>query len=183
MNKIRRLLIIISISSLALMALTGCGKAINAKAEDIPDFSDETMFTLRISEPWIYESLHYTLKSDGTLIVLYYDTELGREKISDEKLNAVKKLFSPEKVYTMNVGKEDDRTDGTSRYIILYDSEGNEIRIGGYELKGGDHFNSYFEKLYDLLEDDYTKQFSDKLDECAGEGTTYREKYLNPDEH
>ena len=85
-----------------------------------------------------------------------------------------------EKVYKMNVGKEDERTDGTSRYIILYDSNGNEIEIGGYELKGGDRFNSYFYDLYALMEDDYTKQFSDILDECNRECTTYRDKYMNP---
>ena len=51
--------------------------------------------------------------------------------------------------------------------------------IGGYELRGGDRFNSYFAKLYALCEDDYTKQFSDLLLECMSEGTTYQEKYLD----
>ena len=125
------------------------------------------MFSLRIYEPWFYESLHFTLESDGTLIVQYYDTELGREQLSDERMEEIRKVFSPEKVYSMDVGREDNRTDGTSRYIILYDHEGNEIEIGGYELIGGDNFNRYFNKLYSLLEDDYTKQWSDKIEECA----------------
>ncbi len=146
---------------------------------DTPGFSEDTMFSLRIYQPWFYESLHYTLQTDGTLIVQYYDTELGREKLSDEKMEEIRKVFSPEKVYSMNVGREDDRTDGTSRYIILYDHDGNEIEIGGYELKGGDHFNRYFYKLYALLEDDYTKQWSDKLDECMRDCVTYGERYLN----
>ena len=144
-----------------------------------PGFSEDTMFSLRIYEPWFYESLHYTLQTDGTLIVQYYDTELGREKLSDEKMEEIRKVFSPEKVYSMNVGREDDRTDGTRRYIILYDHDGNEIEIGGYELIGGDHFNSYFDKLYALLEDDYTKQWSDKLDECMRDYVTYGDRYLN----
>ena len=79
----------------------------------------------------------------------------------------------------MNIGKEDDRTDGTSRYIVLYDSDENQIEIGGYELKGGDHFNSYFDKLYELVQDDFTKQWSDKVDECIRDDTTYGERYLN----
>ncbi len=41
------------------------------------------------------------------------------------------------------------------------------------------YFNQYFNTLYQMLEDDYTKQFSDKLDECAQEGVTYRDKYLS----
>lgn len=154
------------------------GMEIGADMQDMPEFSDDTLFTLREYEPWIYESLHYTLKSDGTLIVLYYNTELGREVLSDERMNKIKAFFSPEKVYKMNPGKEDDRTDGTSRYIILYDAYGNEIKIGGYELTGGDGFNHYFDSLYQLLEDEYTKQFSDKLDECARDGITYRDRYL-----
>ena len=147
--------------------------------KDIPQFSENTMFTLRIYEPWIYESLHYTVQNDGTLIVLYYSTELGREKLSDEKMKEIRKVFSPEKVYTMDIGKEDDMTDGVQRYIILYDSEDNEIQIGGYELKGGDHFNRYFDRLYELVQDDYTKQWSDKLDECIRDNTTFAERYLN----
>ena len=142
-------------------------------------FSEDTMFSLRVYEPWMYESLHYTLMSDGTLIVLYYDTELGREHLSDERMNAIREIFSPEKVYDMDIGIEDTRTDGISNYIILYDAEGNEIEAGGYELVGGDDFNHYFNTLYQMLEDDYTKQFSDKLDECAQEGVTYRDKYLS----
>jgi hypothetical protein len=43
----------------------------------------------------------------------------------------IRKVFSPEKVYTMDIGKEDDMTDGVQRYIILYDYEDNEIQIGG----------------------------------------------------
>ena len=146
--------------------------------DDVSVFSENTMFSLRIYEPWIYESLHYTLKSDGTLIVQYYNTELGREKLSEEKMKAIRKIFSPEKVSSMNIGKENDRTDGTSRYIILYDADENEIKIGGYELEGGDHFNKYFNDLYELLQDDYTKQWSDKLDECIQDDTTYGERYL-----
>ena len=175
MRKSRIIIPLLVISLIASFFVTGCAK------KDMPHFSEDTMFTLRIRQPWIYESLYYTLKSDGTLIVLYYNTELGREKLSDERMSEIKKVFSPEKVYTMNVGKEDDMTDGTSRYIILYDSGENEIEIGGYELRGGDRFNRYFEKLYNLCEDDYTKQFSDLLDECAQEGTTYRDKYLSGD--
>ena len=150
------------------------------ESSDTIQFSNDTMFTMRIYEPWFYESLHYTLKSDGTLIVLYYDTELGREQLSEDRMNAIKEVFSPEKVYDMDVGIEDCRTDGTSRYIILYDAEGNEIQVGGYELVGGDNFDHYFDTLYQMLEDDYTKQFSDKLDECAQECVTYKEKYLTP---
>ncbi len=147
--------------------------------ENVPEFSENTMFTLRIYEPWFYESLHYTLLNDGTLIVLYYDTELGREKLSDEKMEEIRNFFSPESVYTMDVGKEADRTDGTQRYIILYDSDENEIKVGGYELEGGDDFDGYFHILYHMLEDDYTKQWSDKLDECMQDSTTYGERYLN----
>lgn len=175
MKKLKTIISIFTCLLIIPVMLTACGKK-----EELPEFSDETMFTLRIYQPWFYESLHYTLQSDGTLIVLYYDTELGRETLSDERMKKIKKIFSPEKVYKMNVGKEDERTDGTSRYIILYDSNGNEIEIGGYELKGGDRFNSYFYDLYALMEDDYTKQFSDILDECNRECTTYRDKYMNP---
>jgi len=172
----KRIIMIISvlvISFIIPFTMIGC------KAKDMPEFSDETMFTLKVSEPWIYESLGYTLKSDGTLIVLYRGNELGREQLSDERMSEIRKQFSPGKVYSMNVGKEDNMTDGTSRYIILYDSNENEIMIGGYELRGGDRFNSYFAKLYALCEDDYTKQFSDLLLECMSEGTTYQEKYLD----
>ena len=144
-----------------------------------PVFSEDTMFSLRIYEPWFYESLHFTLESDGTLIVQYYDTELGREQLSDERMEEIRKVFSPEKVYSMDVGREDNMTDGIRRYIILYDHEGNEIEIGGYELIGGDNFNSYFNKLYSLLEDDYTKQWSDKIEECERDCVTYGERYLN----
>ena len=144
-----------------------------------PVFSEDTMFSLRIYEPWFYESLHFTLENNGTLIVQYYDTELGREQLSDERMEEIRKVFSPEKVYSMDVGREDNMTDGIRRYIILYDHEGNEIEIGGYELEGGDHFNRYFDKLYALLEDDYTKQWSDKLDECMRDCVTYGERYLN----
>ncbi|MBO4346380.1 MAG: hypothetical protein J5840_01930 [Lachnospiraceae bacterium] len=175
MKKLKTIISVLTCLLIIPVMLTACGKK-----EPLPEFSDETMFTLRIYQPWFYESLHYTLQSDGTLIVLYYDTELGRETLSDERMKKIKKVFSPEKVYKMNVGKEDERTDGTSRYIILYDSNGNEIKIGGYELKGGDRFNSYFYDLYALMEDDYTKQFSDILDECNRECTTYRDKYMNP---
>ncbi len=175
MKKLKTIILIFTCLLIIPVMLTACGKK-----EELPEFSDETMFTLRIYQPWFYESLHYTLQSDGTLIVLYYDTELGRETLSDERMKKIKKIFSPEKVYKMNVGKEDERTDGTSRYIILYDSNGNEIEIGGYELKGGAGFNSYFYDLYALMEDDYTKQFSDILDECNRECTTYRDKYMNP---
>ena len=164
---------VLAVSLIFLINLSGCAR------KDLPKFSEETMFTLRTSEPWFYESLQYTLKTDGTLIVLYRGLELGREQLSGDRMSEISKLFTPEKVYTMNVGREDNRTDGTSRYIILYDSDGNEIEIGGYELRGGDRFNSYFEKLYALCEDDYTKQFSDLLDECARECTTYQEKYLS----
>ncbi len=73
------------------------------------------MFTLKVSEPWIYESLGYTLKSDGTLIVLYRGNEIGREQLSEERMNEIRKLFSPSKVYNMNVGKEDENmTEGTT---------------------------------------------------------------------
>lgn len=73
------------------------------------------MFTLKVSESWIYESLGYTLKSDGTLIVLYRGNEIGREQLSEERMNEIRKLFSPSKVYNMNVGKEDENmTDGTT---------------------------------------------------------------------
>ena len=172
----RKMIPVITALLIVLTVLTSCGKL--SKKANMPEFSGDTMFTLRIYEPWIYESLHYTLKTDGTLIVLYYNNELGREKISDEKMEKVKEMFSPEKVYCMNTGKEKDMTDGVSRYIILYDKDGNEIQIGGYELTGGDRFNSYFDKLYALLEDDYTKQFSDLLDEFNREGTTYKDKYM-----
>ena len=86
---------------------------------------------------------------------------------------------TPEEVYSMDIGKEADRTDGTQRYIILYDSDENEIKVGGYELEGGDNFDRYFHLLYQMLEDDYTKQWSDKLDECMRDNTTYGERYLN----
>ena len=86
-----------------LTFFTGCAK------KEIPEFSDDTMFTLRISQPWYFESLHYTLKSDGTLIVLYHDLELGQETLSNERMNKIKKVFSPEKVYNMNIGKENER--------------------------------------------------------------------------
>jgi hypothetical protein len=174
---------------LIMIGCTGCGTNAgnqnhgsvaeeDSEIADVNEFSENTMFTLRVYEPWIYESLHYTLQTDGTLIVLYYNTELGREQLSDERMEEIRKVFSPEKVYSMNVGRENDRTDGTSRYIILYDSEENEISIGGYELEGGDHFNRYFDKLYALLEDDYTKQWSDKIDECISDGVTYGDRYL-----
>ena len=187
------------ILSLAMMGCTGCGVSdsgmddlgyesvaagveisavSDAELEDPPEFSENTLFTLRVYEPWIYESLHYTLQKDGTLIVLYYSTELGRETLPEEKMEEIREVFSPEKVYSMDIGREDERTDGTSRYIILYDSDENEISIGGYELEGGDHFNRYFDKLYELVQDDYTKQWSDKLDECARDGVTYRDRYL-----
>ena len=147
--------------------------------QDTPEFSRDTMFSLRIYEPWFYESLHYTLKNDGTLIVQYFNTELGREKLSDEKMEKIREIFSPEKVWSMDIGEEDDMTDGVRRYIVLYDSGENEIEIGGYELRGGDGFNSYFSHLYKLVQDDYTKQWSDLLDECARDQTTYGERYLN----
>ena len=184
------------ILSLAMMICSGCGASdagtgdlnhesaaveeddIDSELVDIPEFSDNTMFTLRVYEPWIYESLHYTLQNDGTLIVLYYSTELGRETLPEEKMEEIRKVFSPEKVYSMDIGREDDRTDGTSRYIILYDSDENEISIGGYELEGGDHFNRYFDKLYELVQDDYTKQWSDKVDECIRDGVTFGDRYL-----
>lgn len=182
-----------SVLSAALL-LAGCGGTGNIQdndnkdiidaevsSEDTPEFSENTMFTLRVYEPWIYESLHYTLQSDGTLIVLYYNTELGREKLSDEKMEEIKKVFSPEKVYSMDIGKEDDMTDGTRRYIILYDHDENEIEIGGYELKGGDGFNRYFEKLYELVQDDYTKQFTDMMDECNRDNIQFKDRYLNDD--
>lgn len=113
--------------------------------------------------------------------MLYYNTELGREKLSDEKMEEIKKVFSPEKVYSMDIGKEDDMTDGTRRYIILYDHDENEIEIGGYELKGGDGFNRYFEKLYELVQDDYTKQFTDMMDECNRDNIQFKDRYLNDD--
>ena len=94
-------------------------------------------------------------------------------------MEEIRDFFSPEGVYSMDVGKEADRTDGTQRYIILYDSDENEIKVGGYELEGGENFNSYFYDLYQMLEDDYTKQWSDKLDECMQDSTTYGERYLN----
>ena len=187
------------ILSLAMIGCTGCGASDAGRDDlnhesaaveeydidsddsehaDIPEFSDNTMFTLRVYEPWIYESLHYTLQNDGTLIVLYYSTELGRETLSEEKMEEIRKVFSPEKVYSMDIGREDDRTDGTSRYIILYDSDENEISIGGYELKGGDHFNKYFDKLYELVQDDYTKQWTDMMDECIRDGVTFGDRYL-----
>lgn len=172
LKMIRMLIPVLLVFIAAVFCMTGCA------AKDLPQFSDETMFTLKVTEPWIYESLGYTLKSDGTLIVLYRDKELGREQLSEERMTKIRKLFSPEKVYLMDVGKEDDITDGISQYIILYDSDENEISIGGYELRGGDRFNQYFDKLYALCEDDYTKQFSDLLLECSSEGTTYQEKYL-----
>ena len=90
----------------------------------------------------------------------------------------IRDYFSPEYVYNMNIGEEDDMTDGCSRYIVLYDDSENEILIGGYELVGGDRFNRYFDRLYAMLEDDYTKQFSDLLLECMAEGVTFDEKYL-----
>ena len=173
LNRIRLIISFFIVSLAAAFCMSGC------KAKEVPQFSNETMFTLKVSQPWIYESLGYTLKSDGTLIVLYRGNEIGREQLSEERMKKIKKLFSPAKVYRMNVGKEDERTDGTSRYIYLYDSDENKIEIGGYELRGGNNFNSYFHKLYTLCEDDYTKQFSDLLRECASEGTTYQDKYLN----
>lgn len=188
----------LAISLMTAVLLAGCGSAekkqdneykdiLNDESSvsikgDAPEFSENTMFTLRIYEPWIYESLHYTLQNDGTLIVLYFNTELGREKISDEKMEEIRKVFSPEKVYSMDIGKEDDITDGTQRYIILYDHDENEIEIGGYELRGGDDFNGYFDKLYQLVQDDYTKQWSDKLDECIRDGKTFKDRYLSSSE-
>ena len=171
--RIRFIIAALAVFMAAAFCMTGC------KAKEVPQFSEDTMFTLKVSQPWIYESLGYTLKSDGTLIVLYRGNEIGREQLPEDRMKKIKKLFSPAKVYRMNVGKEDERTDGTSRYIFLYDQDENKIEIGGYELRGGDNFNSYFHKLYTLCEDDYTKQFSDLLRECASEGTTYQEKYLN----
>ena len=171
--RIRLIISVLVFSMAAAFCMCGC------RAKEVPQFSEDTMFTLKVSQPWFYESLGYTLKTDGTLIVLYRGNEIGREQLSEERINKIKKLFSPAKVYRMNVGKEDERTDGTSRYIILYDSEEKALEIGGYELKGGDRFNSYFHDLYSLCEDDYTKQFSDLLDECAKECTTYQEKYLD----
>lgn len=156
-----------------LFCMTGCGKD-----KDMPEFSDEIMFTLYKSQPWIYETPNFTLKTDGTLIVLSKNTEIGREQISEEKMEAVRKIFTPEKVYKMDVGKENERTDGTSRYIRLYDKDGNEISIGGYELEGGDGFNSYFNDLYNLLEDDYTNEFTDEMLKCSSEGKSYWETYV-----
>ena len=170
---IRLIATVLVISLIAPLSLMGCS------SKDIPQFSDETMFTLKTREPWIYESLEFTLMCDGTLLVQYRGRELGREQLSEERMAEINKVFNPKKVYTMNVGKENENmTDGTARYIYLYDAEGNQIEIGGYELKGGDNFNRYFDKLYALCEDDYTKQFSDLLLECMSEGVTYQDKYL-----
>ena len=165
--------VIICLTFFTLLFSTGCGKD-----ADLPEFSDETMFTLYQSQPWIYETPNLTLKSDGTLIVLSKMTEIGREQISEEKMEDVKKLFNPEKVYTMDVGREDERTDGTSSYIILYDKDGNEIKIGGYELEGGDGFKSYFTKLYNLLQDEYTLAFHNDMMQCSSEGKSYWETYV-----
>ena len=173
-------IVTVAISGIAENLIAHQGGTDPEKITDrMPVFSEDTMFSLRIYEPWFYESLHFTLESDGTLIVQYYDTELGREQLSDERMEEIREIFSPEKVYSMDVGREDNRTDGISRYIILYDYEGNEIEIGGYELIGGDHFNRYFNKIYALLEDDYTKQWSDKIEECERDCVTYGERYLN----
>ena len=176
-KNVKKILATVSILILAVLSITGCGKK-------TPKFSDEIMFSLREYEPWFYESLHYTLLSDGTLIVQYFDTELGRETLSSDRMDKIKKKFSAENVYNMNVGKEGDFTDGTTRYIVLYDENGNEIKVGGYEVSSS-KFQSLFYDLYALCEDDYTKQFSDLLDECMREGVTYYDKYMRnevPDE-
>ncbi len=135
--------IVLCIISVCLYIVTA---AISGSAEDLiahqggtdpekittgkPVFSENTMFSLRIYEPWFYEYLHFTLESDGTLIVQYYDTELGRKQLSDERMEEIRKVFSPEKVNSMDVGRENDMTDGVSRYIILYDHNGNCYQAG-----------------------------------------------------
>ena len=169
----RSIIVILAMTIVTSLFSEGCGKD-----KDIPEFSSDTMFTLYQSQPWIYETPNLTLKSDGTLIVLSKMTEIGREQISEEKMEDVKKLFNPEKVYTMDVGREDERTDGTSSYIILYDKDGNEIKIGGYELEGGDGFKSYFTKLYNLLQDEYTLAFHNDMMKCSSEGKSYWETYV-----
>lgn len=47
--------------------------------------------------------------------------------------------------------------DGTSKYIILYDVDENQISIGGYELRGGDDFLGLYSKLYRILDDEFEK--------------------------
>lgn len=174
MRLIRMTISVLVILLMAPIILIGC------TPKEMPEFSDDTMFTLKRREPWIYESLEFTLKFDGTLLVQYRGQELGREQLPDERMAEINKVFNQRKVYTMDVGKENENmTDGVSRYIILYGSDGSEFQIGGYELKGGAGFNKYFEKLYALCEDDYTKQYSDLLLECMSEGVTYQDKYLS----
>lgn len=174
MRLIRMTVTFLAITLIAPLILIGC------TPKEMPRFSDEIMFTLKRREPWIYESLEFTLMFDGTLLVQYRGKELGREQLSDERMAEINKVFNQRKVYTMNVGKENEHmTDGVSRYIILYGHDGSEFQIGGYELKGGAGFNQYFEKLYSLCEDDYTKQYSDLLLECMSEGVTYQDKYLS----
>lgn len=35
-----------------------------------------------------------------------------------------------------------------------------------------------FDKLYALMQDDFTKQWSDMIDECIRDGVTYGDRYL-----
>lgn len=142
-----------------------------------PKFSEEKLFSLKIYEPWIYESLHYTLLCDGTLIVQYFDEEIGREQLPEEKMEEIKKEFDARRVYNMFQGVEGDMTDGVSKYIVLYDENNNEIKLGGYMISWSE-LPYLFDTLYYMLEDDYTKMWDDRLQDCVKNGKNFREEFL-----
>lgn len=169
-------LIIIAVSAVAAAAAIVIPTIV--KKKNTPKFSEDKLFSLRIYEPWIYESLHYTVLTDGTLIVEYYGNELDREQLPKERMDEIHKLFDASKVYNMDVGKEDDMTDGVTTYIVLYDENDNEIQIGGYEMTGK-KYNDLWWDLYELCEDDFTKVWSDRLDECFDSSPSFRELYID----
>lgn len=175
MKKKRKTQIFVGI--VLLLVVFGVGGLIFKYIFITPKFSDEKLFSLKIYEPWIYESLHYTVLSDGTLIVQYYDTELGREQLSEEKMNEINKTFNATKVYNMFPGVEGNMTDGVTKYIILYDENNNEIKVGGYMISGS-KIPYLFDTLYDMLEDDYTRMWDARLQECVQNGSNFNEEIV-----
>lgn len=161
--------------TLVIVLVVLFGGIISRRIFFVPKFSDEKLFTLRIYKPWNYESLHYTVLCDGTLIVQHRELELGREKLSEEKMKKIRKMFKPAKVYNMFRGIEASMTDGVSKYIILYDQNNKEIEVGGYMLKGS-AIPVLFDSLYKLLSDDYTQMWDDRLQDCIRNNKDFREE-------
>jgi len=161
--------------AVAVFLLLVVGGILLRKIVMTPKFSDEKLFSLRIYEPWDYESLHYTVLCDGTLIVEAKGLELGREQLSEEKMQEIHKMFNPAKVYNMFPGVEGTMTDGISKYIILYDRNNKEIKVGGYMLVGS-QIPELFGSLYGLLSDDYTQMWDDRLQDCIKNNKNFREE-------